>query len=501
MPMKSTIGRRSFLKLGSLIIGGGAVTRDVSAAQTPVGGTLLYSSSFIPEGAECRLAFVSDHHYWPNHLENWGGGAQITSSTDRRMPDLAETLNNEKVDLSIHGGDVISAGGSFFPPPEEYARQLAFAKRFYQALKHPFVPMVGNHETPEAHYADQSQLEAWVKHFGPLYRHVDHGTWRFIALNCMMPNPDGRHGRGDNYGNVYGLEPTQLAWLKERLQEAAGRKMKVLLFTHVPPQQWINAAEVENVAVSSGCVKGFVCGHVHRNSLSFMSGIPVLTRIANVMSPMGYTMLHLYSDGRMIVVQKSQHFPMEDFISSGFRSGTQGPESTRYLTIGGSSRLPLEGLRVVGTEAHAVIADGHLRLASLPGRAAVVLDTDLLQNARLTLTSVKAAERMGAFVLANKDSEGGIEATVTSHYSPDGKVFLSQQQSDHREVLARSWFNISDDIAYRLSVEVRNGRVLASWKNMLDLEAKTAPGRSGYFGFYVEKGAMFVTDLKLERLS
>jgi hypothetical protein len=45
---------------------------------------------------------VSDHHYWPGHLENWGNGSQITSKTDRRMPDLAEVLNEEQPGLSIH---------------------------------------------------------------------------------------------------------------------------------------------------------------------------------------------------------------------------------------------------------------------------------------------------------------------------------------------------------------------------------------------------------------
>jgi hypothetical protein len=35
---------------------------------------------------------------------------------------------------------------------------------------------------------------------------------------------------------------------------------------------------------------------------------------------------------------------------------------------------------------------------------------------------------------------------------------------------------------------------------MLDLEAAVDPGTAGYFGFFVDRGSMFVTDLKLERL-
>ena len=65
---------------------------------------------------------------------------------------------------------------------------------------------------------------------------------------------------------------------------------------------------------------------------------------------------------------------------------------------------------------------------------------------------------------------------------------------------ARSWFNIGDNIAYRLTLEVRGGRIRASWKNMLYLEAPVEAGASGYFGFFVDRGMLFVTDLKLEAL-
>ena len=90
---------------------------------------------------------------------------------------------------------------------------------------------------------------------------------------------------------------------------------------------------------------------------------------------------------------------------------------------------------------------------------------------------------------------------VTSRYSPDGKVYLVRNSGAKREILARSWFNIADNIAYRLTLEVRNGRITASWKNMLNLEATLEPGTSGYFGFFIDRGAMFVTDLEPERLS
>ena len=253
--------------------------------------------------------------------------------------------------------------------------------------------------------------------------------------------------------------------------------------------------------VKAGCVKAVLCGHWHRNNLSFLGGIPVLVRISNVETPFGYSMVHGYPDGRLIVVQKSQHFPAEEFISAGFAKGKQGAESDRYVTLGGASQLPLTGMRVLGDAPRASIVDGHLRVASREGRAIVLIDTAALGNARLTLTAIKAGgERMGGLALASPDGRDGIEATLTSRYSPDGKVMLVSNAAGKRDVLARSWFNIADDIAYKLTLETRDGRVRASWKNMVDLDAGPVARTSGHFGFYVERGGMFVTDVTLERL-
>ncbi len=493
------MNRRSFLKLSAINLAAASLSRRQSGLARSAEG-VVYDGRFVPEGAESRVAFVSDHHYWPGHLENWGGGAQITTNCERRMPDLIEVLNEEHPDLSIHAGDVISAGGAFFPPPEEYTRQLAFARSFYDGLKHPFMPLIGNHESPEARVVGSAQYESWIRHFGATYRCHDVKGWRLVGLNCMLPNPGDKYGKGDAYGNVCGLDDAQLQWLSERLREAADRGLKVVICSHVQPLQWINLADFEKVIVAPGCVKAVMCGHSHRNQRFSVGGIPVLVRVSNVSSPFGFSMLHLYPDGRMIVVQKSQHFPFDDFISSGFQSGAQGTESDRYLTLGGTSELPLGDLRTVGAEASAAISDGHLRLSGGAGRAVVLIDTARLRNARLSLTAVKTAgERMGAIALAEPDGGGGVEATLTSRYSPDGKVYVAENRGTRR-VLARSWFNIGDNIAYRLILEVRDGQITASWKNMLSLRARVDPDASGHFGFFVERGTMFVTDLKLERL-
>lgn len=478
--------RRAFLS--------GAGMLSMTAFAQSGAGSVLYEGSFVPDGAACKFAFVNDHHYWPDHKENWGGGAQITSNTNRRMPDLAAELNGERPALSVHAGDVISAGGSFYPTPSEYAKQLAFAADLYKRLAHPYIPMIGNHETLEGVYERESQLGAWSRLFGAPYRFQDLNGWRVIALHSLIPNPGGA-------SDVYGIDAAQTEWLRQRLREATDRQLRVVICTHVPPSGWRDSSAFEEILASAPCVRLVLCGHTHRNVIRILGGVPVVERAANVTSPFGYTMVHCYGDGRVILVQKSQHFPADDFVSLKAQGPAPlGSEGERFLTVGGASKLPLTGLKVMGRGARASIHDGHLRLTAGGERAQILVDTAPLRNGRLTLTMTGAgAGRMGGIALAGPDGEGGVEAAVTARYSPDGKVYLARPRATAREVLARDWFNISDHIAYRLTFEVRDGKLRAAWKNMLELTA-SVDATAGQFGLFVDGGTVLVTGLRVESL-
>jgi hypothetical protein len=481
------IRRRAFVR--------GAGMLAMTAFGQTGSGSVVYDGRFVPEGAACKFAFVNDHHYWPDHKENWGGGAQITSNTNRRMPDLAAVLNEERPDLSVHAGDVISAGGSFYPTPSEYAKQLAFAADLYKRLAHPHIPMIGNHETLEGVYERAAQLAPWSRLFGAPYRSQDLKGWRIIALHSLIPNPGGTR-------DVYGIDAAQTAWLRQRLQEATERQMRVVICTHVPPSGWQDSSAFEEILAGAPCVRVVLCGHTHRNVIRMLGGVPIVERAANVTSPFGYTMVHCYPDGRVILVQKAQHFPADDFVSLKAQGpGPLGSEGERFLTVGGTSRLPLTGLKVLGKGAKASIHDGHLRLTAGSERAQILVDAPPLRNGRMTLTMTGSnAGRMGGIALAGPGGEGGVEAALTARYSPDGKVYLARPSAAGREVLARDWFNISDHIAYRLTFEVRDGKLRAAWKNMLELTA-SVDATAGQFGLFVDGGTVLVTDLRVEALA
>ncbi len=460
--------------------------------------SVLFSTDFIPPGSSLKLAFVADHHYWPDHQANWGGGTQMTRQSEERMLDLVDCLNMEEVDISIHGGDVIDAGSAFNPPQDEYVKQLAFKARFLRGLDHTTVPMAGNHETPTARYKDESEMEQWSKLFGPTYRYLDRKGFRLIALFPMIPNTSGRYGGS----NIYGLDEKQVRWLAGILKDAVAKKLKVLLFSHVSPLSYINRSEFEVLVNSVDCVKAMFCGHEHRNYFFPLGKVPVLMRAGNAMAPLGYTIIHAYSDGRLIVVQKSQHFPFLDFVSTGLRKGAQGREIERYVTLGTPSVLPLKGIRLIGNSASAKIRNGHLRLDSgrESQRGTLLIDVADVRNARISLSMVaERAARIGAIALAGPNGEGGLETSLTVGTSGQGRLFLTDLRKGKGNPLDRSWFNVHPGGAYKCTLQVRGKEVRADWKNMASLKAPIQGGGPGKFGLFVENGTLFLTDIKLEK--
>ncbi len=240
-------------------------------------------------------------------------------------------------------------------------------------------------------------------------------------------------------------------------------------------------------------------------------------RAGNAMAPLGYTIIHAYSDGRLIVVQKSQHFPFLDFVSSGLREGAQGREIERYVTLGAPSVLPLKGMRLVGQSAIANIRNGHLRLdsgrenqtaylddnpISIPKktRGAVLIETADVRNARISISMVaERAARIGAFALAGPDGTGGFETSLTVGNSGQGQLFLTDLRKGSRTTLDRSWFNVHPGGAYKCVLQVRGKEIKADWKNMVSLKAPIEGGGPGKFGLFVDDGTLFVTDLMMEK--
>jgi hypothetical protein len=516
-----SLSRRGFLKSAAVLTAASislqprnGIGYSILSSPDGTAGSVLFETDFIPSGYSLKLAFIADHHYWPNHLTNWGNGTQMTRQSEERMLDLADCLNSGRVDISIHGGDVIDAGSAFNPPLDEYIKQLDFEERFLKSLNHTSIPMPGNHETPKAGYSDESDLDHWKKRFGPIYRHLDRAGWRMISLFPIIPKTAEKSGKRSGYG----LDSKQVRWLDGQLKDAETKGLKVLLFSHVSPLSYVNRSEFELLVNSYDCVKAMFCGHEHRNYFFPLGKVPVLMRAGNAMAPLAYSMIYPYPDGRLVVVQKSQHFPFMDFVSTRLKEGAQGREIERYLTLGASSAIPLSGMKLIGPSALANIRNGHLRLdsgrenqtayldsqpISIPktAKGVLLIETPDVRNARLSFSAVpERAARMGAFALADQDGGGGIETSLSVRTSGQGKLLLTDLRKGKKDILDRNWFNVHSGGAYRCVLEVLDGRIKAEWKNMAGLTSSIQGASTGKFGIFVEDGTIFVTDLKLEKI-
>ncbi len=129
----------------------------------------------------------------------------------------------------------------------------------------------------------------------------------------------------------------QVRWLEGVLAEAKSKSMSALLFFHVPPAGFNHKGGLERAVTQAGCVRGIFCGHNHSNSRAEFGGVPVFVRIGNASSPMGYSMIHVYPDGR-ITWCKSQIHPYHNFNTQTLRPGLQRPK--RPVFYGRRSERP-----------------------------------------------------------------------------------------------------------------------------------------------------------------
>src|SRR5262249_33124309 len=113
-----------------------------------------------------------------------------------------------------------------------------------------------------------------------LYYAVDHGGWHFVVLHTI-----------EKTGTEIHVPPDQLAWLESDLSRATSRA--IVLMHHSASEQdvadsrWFagrpDAAlvrerrDLRRIFAASGKVRAVFNGHLHRNYLDVIDGIPYVT--------------------------------------------------------------------------------------------------------------------------------------------------------------------------------------------------------------------------------
>jgi 3',5'-cyclic-AMP phosphodiesterase len=165
-------------------------------------------------------------------------------------------------DFVVATGDLVQNGMK-----AEYAALRAMLK----ALPMPVFPCLGNHDVREAFRI------AFAAHLNQLERHgfiqyvIEGLPLRLIVLDTV------KAGSADPT-----LCAARISWLREVL---ARSREPALIAMHHPPFAtgvgWVDAtkpqwsAELGSILSSAGCVRGIICGHVHRSLHRLWHGIPV----------------------------------------------------------------------------------------------------------------------------------------------------------------------------------------------------------------------------------
>jgi Icc protein len=218
------------------------------------------------------------------------------------------------LDLLLATGDLVHDAS-----PRGYQRMAEMLSGFAV----PVLSLPGNHDKPGVM---QEHLQAPGVHTESV---SDHGNWRFVMLDSVVPDSEGGH-----------LRDEQLQILEEALASAT---QHVLVCLHHQPVN-VGSAWIDTMAISNpeaffdiidrhDCVRGILWGHVHqtyegeRNGIRLMASPSTCVQFApNVddfevdHEPPGFRILALHADGsiRSEVVRTDAMPHGLDLASSGY---------------------------------------------------------------------------------------------------------------------------------------------------------------------------------------
>lgn len=217
------------------------------------------------------VGIVTDLHFGPE-ARYQGKLRKMSHHAAALTRDFVRVMNEEvHPDLVVNLGDDVE--------DESRAADLARYAECQSILRTAHAPVLnvaGNHDIVNLNRDDLTR--AW-RRTGPLYYAEDHGGWRFVVLHTIETD-----------GGIV-LPREQLGWLEKDL--AAAKAPAVVLMHHSASEQdlddsrWFKGrpgsalvrdrGELRRILGASGKVRAVFNGHVHRNHLDVIDGIPYVT--------------------------------------------------------------------------------------------------------------------------------------------------------------------------------------------------------------------------------
>lgn len=265
------IGRRAFIKNGSLILSTGLA-----------GNSLLSGFESINRFVECptesseskvlKVGLVTDLHY----ADKPAGGSRHYRDTPKKLAAAAEQFGKSKPDFIVELGDFIDAA-------ESVKVELGYLKRInrdFSAICKQRHYVLGNHcvhTLTKQEFLDGVEQEK-------SYRSFDAGDFHFVILDSCFRTDGKPYGRKNFVWTDANIPAAELEWLKADLKE---NKKPTIVFAHqrldVSNNHGVkNCAEVRKVLEDSKQVVAVFQGHSHKNDHKEIGGIHYCTLVAMV---------------------------------------------------------------------------------------------------------------------------------------------------------------------------------------------------------------------------
>ena len=205
----NSISRRNFLSkliAGFVFLAGGGSIKTGCSIRGSDKGTL-------------RLVFYTDVH------------ARTEWDTPTAMAMAADAINDQKVDLVIAGGDLITDG--FQSSAATVAPRWDAYMKMHRALKADVYPAIGNHDLVAAVPADgtpaaDNPRTTFINRMGleRTYYSFNAVGYHFIILDSIQVTRDAYPYQGI-------IQPQQLEWLRQDLANVAN-DTPIIVVTHIP---------------------------------------------------------------------------------------------------------------------------------------------------------------------------------------------------------------------------------------------------------------------------
>ncbi len=271
------LGRRAFLKNGTLLLAAAAVDPSSIFAET--------------QESQLRVGLVTDLHY----ADKPPAGSRHYQETPDKLAEAAEQFDKDKPTILVELGDLIDAADSV-------AAELGYLKRInrdFSAICKNRHYVLGNHcvftlRKPEfLEHVEQKKS----------YYSFDSGNFHFVVLDSCFRSDGQPYGRKNFQWTDPNIPAAEVDWLKADLKATS---KKTLVFAHqrldVSNHYGVkNAAEVRKVFELSGKVLAVFQGHSHKNNHKEIKGIHYCTLVAMIegsgAASNGYSVMNLAEDG------------------------------------------------------------------------------------------------------------------------------------------------------------------------------------------------------------